>query len=132
MGSKHLQTRETQRERFQRQFDARRELLKGNGLADSDIAKDPLFKAFKAKLKQLDGAIARIGAIEEKTKKLQEKKERKKAEAEAAKADKDAPKGKKGAEEKKKAKGKGDEKTKKVSGGKKGSDKGGQKKKKDK
>ena len=129
MGSKHLQTRETQRERFQRQFDARRELLKGKGLADSDIAKDPLFKEFKAKLKQLDSAIARIGAIEEQTKKLQEKKERKKAEAEA---DKDAPKGKKGADDKKKAKGKGDNKSKKDSGGKKGGDKGGQQKKKDK
>ncbi len=52
----------------------------------SNIAKDPQIKRFKAKIKQINGALARIAFLEEQTQKLREKKEQRLAEEAAQRA----------------------------------------------
>jgi hypothetical protein len=75
MPSETLETRNEQKARFIGQSEARKALLKQNGRSDQDIAKDPQIKRFKAKIKQINGALARIAFLEEQTQKLLEKKE---------------------------------------------------------
>jgi hypothetical protein len=86
MASKKLPTRQNQKALYTRQTEQRIALLKEKGLTEKDIAKDSKVKQLKAKLKQLDSAMARISFLDEQKKQLQERKERRKAEAEAAKA----------------------------------------------
>lgn len=86
MPSETLETRNEQKARFIGQSEARAALLKQNGLSDQDIAKDPQIKRFKAKIKQIDGALARIAFLEEQTQKLREKKEQRLAEEAAKRA----------------------------------------------
>jgi len=86
MASKHMETKVNQKTLYAGQMETRANLLKQKGLKEAEIAKDPKIKHFKAKIKQIEGAIARISFLEDQTKKLQEKKEQRKAEAEAAKA----------------------------------------------
>ncbi len=87
MASKHMETKVKQKTLYAGQIDTRTKALEEKGLKAQEIAKDPKIKHFKAKIKQLEGAIARISFLEEQTKKLQEKKEQRKAEAAAAKAE---------------------------------------------
>src|SRR5271157_4078586 len=91
MGSKKLPTRENQKALYTRQAESRVALLKEKGLNEKDIAKDSKLKQLKAKLKQIDSAMARISFLDEQKKQLQERKEQRKAEAEAAKAAPPAP-----------------------------------------
>ena len=84
MGSKHLQTREAQKSRYVRQLETRQGVLKEKGLPDETIAKDSQVKHFNSKIKQIDGALARVAFLENQTKMLKEKKEKAKAEAEQA------------------------------------------------
>lgn len=87
MPSKDLQTKENQKSRLQQLAEARKSDLKQKGLTDQTIAKDSKIKRFHAKMKQIDGAVARITFLDEQTKKLQEKKEQKIAEAAAERAE---------------------------------------------
>jgi len=64
----------------------RSKVLKEQGRSDTAIARDPKMKHFKAKIRQINGALARIAFLEEQTRKLGEIKEQRKAEAEAARA----------------------------------------------
>jgi hypothetical protein len=86
MPSETLETRNEQKARFIGQSEARKALLKQNGRSDKDIAKDPQIKRFKAKIKQINGALARIAFLEEQTQKLREKKEQRLAEEAAQRA----------------------------------------------
>ena len=105
MASKNLLTRETQKNYYVKKNEARIEALLSKGLTQAVVKKDPQVKHFKARIKQIGLAIARISFLEDQTKKLQEKKELRKAEAEAARAVNSAgetkKKDKKKAEEKK-------------------------------
>ena len=85
MGSRKLPTRENQKSLYAKQAEQRVALLKERGLSEQDIAKDSKLKHLKARLKQIDGAVARISFLDEQKKQLQERKEQRKAEAEAAK-----------------------------------------------
>jgi len=87
MPSKSLQTRLDQKARFAQQSELRKDLLKEKGLDEKDIAKDSQIKHFKAKIKQIEGAIARIAFLDEQTKQLKERKEQRRLEAEQAKAE---------------------------------------------
>lgn len=87
MASKHMETKVNQKTAYAAQMEARANLLKEKGLKAQEIAKDPKIKHFKAKIKQIQGAIARISFLEEQTGKLKEKKEQRRAEAAAAKAE---------------------------------------------
>ena len=93
MGSKKLPTRENQKALYTRQAESRVAALKAKGLSEKDLAKDSKLKQLKAKLKQIDSAMARISFLDEQKKQLQERKEQRKAEAEAAKAAPPAPAG---------------------------------------
>jgi hypothetical protein len=84
MGSKNLQTRQSQKAKFVRDAEARKELLKKKGVPEDKIAKDSLYRKAKAKVKQAVAALSRISQLENQTKQLQEKKEQAKAAAEAA------------------------------------------------
>lgn len=86
MPSQNLDTRNDQKARIVGQSEARTAALKEKGISDQDIAKDPQIKHFKAKIKQLNGAIARIGFLEEQTQKLREKKEQRLAQEAADRA----------------------------------------------
>lgn len=86
MPSETLETRNEQKARFIGQSEARKALLKQNGRSDQDIAKDPQIKRFKAKIKQINGALARIAFLEEQTQKLLEKKEQRLADEAAKRA----------------------------------------------
>lgn len=87
MASKSLQTRLDQKSRYQKQSEDREGLLKEKGLNEKDISKDHEIKHFKARIKQIDGAIARISFLENQNKQLLERKEQRKIEAEQAKAE---------------------------------------------
>ena len=67
-------------------MEARQASLKEKGIPEAAIAKDPKVKHYKAKIKQIKGAVARITFLEDQTKQLLEKKEQRRAEAEAARA----------------------------------------------
>lgn len=84
MASKDLQTRQSQKAEFVREAEARKELLIGKGQTRESIARDPLLRHLKARIKQVTAAIARISFLENQTKQLQEKKEQARAAAEAA------------------------------------------------
>ncbi|MGC8660647.1 MAG: hypothetical protein ACP5U1_16390 [Desulfomonilaceae bacterium] len=115
MPSKTLQTREEQKARFLIQSESRRAALAEQGFAQDRIEKDPTIKRLKARIKQVNGALARIAFLAEQTKKLQERKLQKLSEAAAAKAESIKP----GATGKKKrAEAKPPEPVKKGSGGK--------------
>lgn len=87
MPSKDLQTKELQKSRIVELAEARKNALKEKGSTEQEIAKDPKIKHFKAKMKQIAGAVSRIAFLEEQTKKLLEKKEQKMAEAAAERAE---------------------------------------------
>lgn len=109
MGSKSLQTRETQKSRYEKLAEIREHSLKDKGLSDSDIVKDPKIKHLKAKIRQISAAVATIAERDKLTQQLLEKKQQRKAEAEAARAanisGKAVGKGKKKAEAKEAAAG---------------------------
>ncbi|MBI5248456.1 MAG: hypothetical protein HY912_03080 [Desulfomonile tiedjei] len=86
MPSQNLDTRNEQKARFIEQSEARAAQLREKGLSDKDIAKDPQIKHYKARIKQVNGAIARIGFLEDQTQKLREKKEQRLAEEQAHRA----------------------------------------------
>jgi hypothetical protein len=85
MGSRELVTKESQKSKFSGQVDERISMLKEKGLDEKQIAKDDKVKRFKAKIKQVNAAIARIGFLDDQKKRLAEKKEQRKAEMAAAK-----------------------------------------------
>ncbi len=87
MGSKKLQTRESQKARFSRQIESRSTLLKEKGVPDEKLARDPHIKHFKARIRQVNKAIARIAFLDKQTKELQEKKQQKIAEAATRRAE---------------------------------------------
>ena len=86
MPSKTQETKDGQRARYLKQMEARQASLKEKGVPEAAIAKDPKVKHYKAKIKQIKGAMARISFLEDQTKQLLEKKEQRRAEAEAARA----------------------------------------------
>jgi hypothetical protein len=86
MPSKNIETRNEQKARFIEQSEARVAQLKAKGISDKDIAKDPQVKRFKAKIKQVNGAVARIGFLDNQTEKLREKKEQRLAQEKAERA----------------------------------------------
>jgi hypothetical protein len=87
MPSKSIHTREEQKSRFLKQSETRRKSLSEQGFDDKRIDKDPLIKRLKARVKQVNSALARIAFLEDQTKKLQEKKAQKIAEAAAERAE---------------------------------------------
>ncbi len=86
MPSKTQETKDGQKARYLKQIETRQASLAEKGLPQAAIAKDPKVKHYKAKIKQISGAMARISFLEDQTKRLQEKKEQRRAEAEAARA----------------------------------------------
>jgi len=86
MPSKTQETKDGQKARYLKQMEARQASLKEKGIPEAAIAKDPKVKHYKAKIKQIKGAVARITFLEDQTKQLLEKKEQRRAEAEAARA----------------------------------------------
>ena len=115
MPSKTLQTREEQKTRFVLQSETRRAALLEQGFAQNRIEKDPRIKHLKARIKQINGALARIAFLENQSKILQERKLQKLSEAAATRAESIKP----GATGKKKrAEAKPPEPAKKSSGGK--------------
>jgi hypothetical protein len=86
MPSKTQETKDGQKARYLKQMEARQASLKDKGIPEAAIAKDPKVKHYKAKIKQIKGAMARITFLEDQTKQLLEKKEQRRAEAEAARA----------------------------------------------
>jgi len=86
MPSKTQETKDGQKARYLKQMEARQASLKEKGVPEAAIAKDPKVKHYKAKIKQIKGAVARITFLEDQTKQLLEKKEQRRAEAEAARA----------------------------------------------
>ena len=86
MPSKTQETKDGQKARYLRQMEARQASLKEKGIPEAAIAKDPKVKHYKAKIKQIKGAMARISFLEDQTKQLLEKKEQRRAEAETARA----------------------------------------------
>ncbi len=86
MPSKTQETKDGQTARYLRQMEVRQAALKEKGIPEAAIAKDPKVKHYKAKIKQIKGAMARITFLEDQTKQLLEKKEQRRAEAEAARA----------------------------------------------
>ncbi len=104
MPSKTQETKDGQKARYLRQIEARQASLKEKGVPEAAIAKDPKVKHYKAKIKQIKGAMARITFLEDQTKQLLEKKEKRRSEAEAARAAIIA--GEKKVKEKKKTEGK--------------------------
>ncbi len=115
MPSKSLNTREEQKARFHQQSEIRRKTLSEQGFDQTRMNKDPQLKHLKARIKQVNSALARIAFLEEQTRKLQERKQQKIAEAATARAELIKP-GATG--KKKKAEVKPTEPTKKGSGGK--------------
>ena len=87
MASKSLQTRLEQKAHYAKRSEIREGLLKEKGLDEKDIPKDSQIKHFKARIKQIDGALARISFLENQTKQMKERKEQRKVEAEQAKAE---------------------------------------------
>jgi hypothetical protein len=86
MPSKTQETKDGQTARYLKQMEARQASLKEKGVPEAAIAKDPKVKHYKAKIKQIKGAVARITFLEDQTKQLLEKKEQRRAEAVAARA----------------------------------------------
>jgi hypothetical protein len=86
MPSKTQETKDSQKARYLKQMEARQASLKEKGIPEAAIAKDPKVKHYKAKIKQIKGAMARITFLEDQTKQLAEKKEQRRAEAVAARA----------------------------------------------
>lgn len=86
MPSKDLKTREAQKADYLKKSQARSEDLKNKGVDEAAVAKDPQIKHFKAKVKQINLAIARIAFLNDQTAKLKEKKEQRQAEAAAERA----------------------------------------------
>jgi hypothetical protein len=87
MASKTMETKDLQKGKYNREMDQRQALLREKGLEAKDIQRDSKMKHYKAKLKQLEGAVARINAIEDRTKKNIEKREQKIAEEATRKAE---------------------------------------------
>jgi hypothetical protein len=83
MPSETIETRNEQKARFNQQSEARTAFLKEKGVPEEKIAKDPQLRSIKAKIKQVNAAIARIGFLDDQTKKLKERKEQRLAEEEA-------------------------------------------------
>ncbi|HMK34136.1 MAG TPA: hypothetical protein VK463_03640 [Desulfomonilaceae bacterium] len=86
MASKSLQTRDSQKARYTIESEARATTLREQGFSDQAIAKDPKIKHLKARIKQVNGAIARISFLEEQKQKLEERKQQRLAEAAAERA----------------------------------------------
>lgn len=86
MASKSLDTRNSQKARYIAERETRAAVLKGSGASDQAIAKDPKIKHLRARIKQVDGALARISFLDEQKQKLEERKQQRIAEAEAEKA----------------------------------------------
>ena len=85
MGSKSLNTKENQKSLFSQQVQARVSALTEKGLGEKEIGRDSKVKQLHAKIRQVDGAMARIAFLEEQKQKLLERKEQRKAEEAAAK-----------------------------------------------
>ena len=121
MGSKHLNTKENQKSLYAQQFEVRVEALKEKGLAEKEIKRDSKIKQLNAKIRQVDGAMARIAFLEQQTQKLLERKEQRKVEEAAAKLEARVSgkkaKGKKEAPEPKKAAASGKKSQAKAKGG---------------
>ena len=103
MPSKSLETREAQKSRYAGLIETRSQALKELGLSDARLARDAKISHYKAKIKKINRAMARISSLEEQSRKLQEKKEQKLQEAAAARAANiagETGKGKKAAQEK--------------------------------
>jgi hypothetical protein len=86
MPSKTQETKDTQKARYVAESEARSASLKEKGVTDRAIARDPKIKHLKARIKQVNGALARISFLEEQKKKLDERKQQRIAEAAAERA----------------------------------------------
>jgi hypothetical protein len=86
MPSKTMETKDSQKARYIAEREARAAALKEKGAAEKAIARDPKIKHLKARIKQVNGAIARISFLEEQKKKLDERKQQRIAEAAAERA----------------------------------------------
>lgn len=86
MASKSVETRDSQKARYIAESEARAAALRENGASEQAIAKDPKIKHLKARIKQVNGALARISFLEEQKKKLEERRQQRIAEAAAEKA----------------------------------------------
>ncbi len=86
MASKSVQTRDDQKARYIAESEARTAALKEKGATDKAITRDPKIKHLKARIKQVNGAIARISFLEEQKTKLEERKQQRLAEAAAKRA----------------------------------------------
>lgn len=58
MPSKTQETKDGQKARYLKQIEARQGALKDKGVPEAAIAKDPKVKHYKAKIKQIKGAMA--------------------------------------------------------------------------
>ena len=90
MGSKQKQTRQLQKERFERQLAERNALLVERGIEKQKIAKDKVIKHLQAEINKTVRAIASINAREKVIKKvkLQKQKNAEKVKAEKLKSKK--------------------------------------------
>lgn len=87
MPSKTREIREEQKSRLSIAIQNRTQFLTEAGGAEKVLAKDPQLKSLKAKIKQIDGAIARINFLADQNLKMAEKKAQKIAAAEAERAE---------------------------------------------
>lgn len=87
MPSKTRETREEQKSRLSIAIQNRTQLLVERGSDEKAQAKDPQIKSFKAKIKQINGAIARIDYLTDQNSKMADKRAQKIAEAAAERAE---------------------------------------------
>jgi len=87
MPSKSIHTREEQKARFLQQSEIRCKSLSEQGFDERRIEKDPQVKHLKARIKQVNSALARIAFLEDQNRKLLERKQQKIAEAAAVRAE---------------------------------------------
>ena len=87
MPSKTLETREEQKSRLSAAIQNRTNILAEQGSTEKDLSKDPQLKSLKAKIKQINGAIARINFLTDQNAKMAAKKAEKIAQAEAERAE---------------------------------------------
>ena len=87
MPSKSRETREEQKSRLSASIQNRTNILSEQGSTEKDLLKDPQLKSLKARIKQINGAIARINFLSEQNVKMAEKRAEKIAQAAAERAE---------------------------------------------
>lgn len=87
MPSKSRETREEQKSRLSAAIQNRTNILAEQGSTEKDLLKDPQLKSLKARIKQINGAIARINFLSDQNVKMAEKRAEKLAQAAAERAE---------------------------------------------